>query len=211
MQEQLNEIIRRVEELHTYCMQIKNSSEQPTSVENRFEISCSRVLSDVIEGGFVDHPEDNGGPTNRGVTLNTARQVYGPDYSVNELMNLTENQAKGIYKSLYWNPVCADQLAVGIDCFVFDCAVHSGVGQASRWLQRVVGAAEDGKVGPITIEKHDKFVKTQGPVKMLQYLVDRRMSFLRSLSDWEHFGKGWTNRVEMMYEWCLGDIHKHSV
>ena len=52
---------------------------------DNFEASLKMVLKH--EGGFVDHPKDPGGATNKGVTRQTYESFLGrPLESVNELI-----------------------------------------------------------------------------------------------------------------------------
>jgi lysozyme family protein len=65
---------------------------------------------------------------------------------------LTRAEAASIYRRFYWDAVRADALPPGLDHAVFDLAVNSGPPRASTLLQRVLGVAEDGLIGPITLE-----------------------------------------------------------
>ena len=62
----------------------------------RFELYAP-ILKEV-EGGFVDHPADKGGPTNAGVTLATFKTIFGKDKTVDDLRNMTNAQWKRIMK-----------------------------------------------------------------------------------------------------------------
>ena len=52
------------------------------------------------EGGFVNDPADSGGPTNKGVTLNTFRSVYGRAKTINDLKRMTDNEWRHIQVTL---------------------------------------------------------------------------------------------------------------
>ena len=143
------------------------------------------------EGGFVNHPNDPGGATNMGVTLETFRRYIQPGGTVSDLRNLTREQAIICFKRHYWDKVNADLLPVGVDYAVGDYAVNSGWSRAAKHLQACVGVTVDGLVGPRTIEAVNK----RHPADVVNDLCDRRMAFLRGLSTWSHFGKGWTRRV----------------
>jgi len=45
-----------------------------------------------LEGGFVNDPQDAGGATNAGVTLNTFRAYYGQDRTIEDLKNISNTQ-----------------------------------------------------------------------------------------------------------------------
>jgi hypothetical protein len=50
------------------------------------------------EGGYVNHPNDPGGPTNMGITFDTAKR-HGYR-TITALKNMTREQAKEIYRML---------------------------------------------------------------------------------------------------------------
>lgn len=148
------------------------------------------------EGGYVNHPRDPGGATNRGVT----QRVYDAyrrrkGQSPRSVRQLTDNEHDAIYLAQYWMPVRGDHLAPGVDASVFDMAVHSGVSRAVKTLQRVLGVKADGVIGEITLAALDKAIKARGVAPIIIDFNKRRMSFLRRLSTFSTFGRGWTRRV----------------
>ncbi len=154
-----------------------------------FDRALALVLD--LEGGFVDHPSDPGGATNLGITRATLAKARGRPASVADVRALTQAQAGTIYRRLYWDAVKADELPPGLDLAVFDFAVNSGPAPAVRALQAVVGAAEDGRIGPDTIAAAD----AADPAEAIRALTRERLRFLRALSTWPVFGRGWTSRT----------------
>lgn len=142
------------------------------------------------EGGFVNHPRDPGGATNKGITLATFRR-YRPGATVNDLKAIKDVEVERIYRDGFWNPVTADFLQDGLDLAVFDFAVNSGPGRAARYLQAVVGVKQDGTVGPKTLKAANGM---RGDVAV-QKLCARRLSFVRGLRTWDVFGRGWSRRI----------------
>ena len=93
-------------------------------MEANFFKSLEMVLHH--EGGFVDHPEDPGGATNKGITHKTYADFLGrPLEDVSELKNIPEEHVQQIYKNGYWDKVRGDELPGGVDFCVFDWAVNS--------------------------------------------------------------------------------------
>src|SRR5690606_26851833 len=89
------------------------------------------------EGPYSNHPEDNGGPTRYGITIHTLRRWRkDKSLSAEDVKNLSEEEVHQIYKKWYWDAVRADDLPSGLDYFMFDCGLLSGVGTAIKWLQR---------------------------------------------------------------------------
>lgn len=142
------------------------------------------------EGGFVNHPEDPGGATNLGVTLATYEQWVGRAVTIDEMKALTPKDVAPIYKDRYWDAVRGDDLPSGVDWSIFDWAVNSGPGRASRALQRIVGVTADGKIGPITL----KAVHDMKADKIIDKMYDARQHFYEQLSTFDTFGRGWTRR-----------------
>lgn len=170
----------------------------------RAETCIPRILEH--EGGFVNHPRDPGGATNKGITLNTFRSYIKPFGTVDDLRNITTAQAVIVYKRHYWDKVRADELPVGVDYAVADFAVNSGPNRAARYLQAVAGVTQDGVVGPQTIAA----ARALDPGIVINALCDRRMKFLRGLSTWSTFSRGWSSRVEGVRATSFADTAKAS-
>ena len=163
---------------------------------SNFDKSLELVLKH--EGGFSDHPSDPGGKTMKGVTQ-AVYDAYRKTRArpVQSVKFITDDEVKAIYRFQYWDRVQGDLLPAGLDYAVFDFAVNSGVGRASKYLQAVVGTPQDGVIGARTL------AAIQSPTNAINALCDRRMSFLRNLRTFLTFGKGWTRRVT--------DVRKHAL
>lgn len=163
-------------------------------MKKNFRAALRLVL--MHEGGYVDHPLDPGGATNMGITRRTLAAWRGisPWWKLakTEVRALTRREAGRIYRARYWDGVAGDSLPSGVDYAIFDYAVNSGVRRAARELQRAVGAAADGVVGPDTLRS----VSDHKPEDIVRRVVSRRMQFLRRLTTWRTFGRGWTARVK---------------
>jgi len=154
-----------------------------------FERAVSHVLKS--EGGLSDHKADPGGATNRGITRATLGRWRGRPATRDEVMALTEVEAKQIYRKFYWDRVKGDDLPAGVDLAVFDFGVNSGNERAAKYLQALVGVPADGIIGPATI----KAVNKLEPAFVVRELMRRRLDYLAKLSTWPVFGKGWRRRV----------------
>lgn len=166
----------------------------------------ARALPLVLkhEGGWADHPRDPGGATNKGVTLATFRAYVKPGGTKDDLRKITDEQVATVYYQQYWAAVQAHMLPSGVDYAVFDFAVNSGPARAAKYLQKVVGVTQDGKVGPKTIAAAEKMNSTA----LINRLCDDRLAFLKRIKSkgkrlWDTFGKGWARRV--------ADVRKHAV
>lgn len=142
------------------------------------------------EGGWADHPKDPGGATMKGITLATYRQ-YRPGATKAQLRAISNAEVEAIYLKGYWNPVRGDGLPAGVDLATFDFGVNSGPKRAAKALQASVGAVQDGVVGPSTVN----YSIVRDPVATVQAICARRLSFVRGLSTFTTFGKGWSRRI----------------
>jgi lysozyme family protein len=150
----------------------------------------AQALKQVLkyEGGYVDHPKDPGGPTNKGIT----QAVYdawqkSQNLPTQSVRNISDATVAAIYKQQYWDRIRGDDLPAGVDFAVFDYAVNSGVSRAAKTLQAVVGVTQDGVIGPATIQATKTYVAMT--------VTNKRLAFMQSLSIWSTFGKGWAARI----------------
>ncbi|WP_331254740.1 putative peptidoglycan-binding domain-containing protein [Methylobacterium currus] len=67
-------------------------------------------------------------------------------------------------------------------------------------LQRALGLADDGRLGPVTLAA---LQGRDGP-GLIDAVCDGRLTFLRALSTWPRFGRGWVRRVEEVRAAALG-------
>ena len=150
-----------------------------------FDEAFERLLGH--EGGYANDARDPGGETMWGITR---RVALANGYST-PMRVMTQAQAKSIYLARYWGPAHIDRLPDELRFHVFDAAVNSGVGQAVRWVQRAVGAVDDGVVGPQTLGAR---ASVQGAVAAARF-TGHRLQFMASLNTWPAFGRGWANRI----------------
>ena len=162
-----------------------------------YAVALKHVLAH--EGGFVNHVKDPGGMTNLGVTKATWEEWVGHPVTEKGMRELTPAEVAPMYKRKFWDRIVGDELPVGIDYCVFDAAVNSGPGRASKWLQGVVGVDMDGSIGPKTLAA----VKAFNPEQFIADYSKRRLSFMQDLPTWATFGKGWTRRVTEVEQTAL--------
>lgn len=150
-----------------------------------FEQSFQEVM--LSEGGYVNDPKDPGGETKFGVS----KRAY-PNL---DIYNLTLDDAKTIYRDDYWDKCNCDDLPNGVSVMVADFAYNSGTSRAVKCLQKCLGLPQTGSVNQTLIEKSKSV-----PINTLLLNYKKtRLNFLQSLSTWNRYGKGWTNRVNANY------------
>lgn len=93
-----------------------------------------QILDAILrrEGGYVNHPADRGGCTNRGITIGVLREWRGRPVTCEDVQNLTELEAREIYTANYVQPF--DDVDPALKPQVVDIAVNSGVSRAKTLL-----------------------------------------------------------------------------
>lgn len=143
------------------------------------------------EGGYVDHPSDPGGATNRGITIATLQRWRREPVTKQDVKDLTRAEAAKIYLAYYWNAVRADELPTGLDMLMFDAAVNQGPGKSVRLLQEALGVTTDGRIGPQTLGA----ANAQDVARTIDEFCVLRGLHYASLSTFPTFGHGWLRRL----------------
>ena len=166
----------------------------------------SSILKPFIlsfEGGFVSDPDDRGGATNRGVTIATYRHTFGSDKTVDDLKRISDEEWGVVYQSLYWRQMRADGMAdQSIANLMVDFAWTSGVARASRYLQKAVGAKQDGIIGAKTL----KAVNGSDAKALFKTLHGLREAYIRSIAKGSQrkYLRGWLRRLDAIQ---YGSLH----
>lgn len=169
-----------------------------------------RALANVLvhEGGFSNHPADPGKATLQGITqarYDQFREEHGLRTRVlvpGLLKDATwPAERAAIYKVYYADEIRFDELPRGLDYAVFDYAVNSGPGRAGKVLRCVLQVAHPvdecvriSRTWTVT----DPIIEAlqQADVKhVIREVYDERRRFIRRLSTYKTFGKGWERRL----------------
>lgn len=150
-------------------------------MSHQFYKYIDRVLDH--EGGYVNHPHDPGGETKYGITKRT--------YPHLDIRNLTREQAIEIYRTDFWERYQVGKFPNEVAFQVLDAAINHGGGNAIRWIQRAVGVADDGIVGPLT----HAAVWRVSTTDLVLLFNSERLRFYTLLSTFPTFGRGWVRRV----------------
>ncbi len=199
---QTTEIIKAATNLEAQRSQPAVQPSAPAARSDNFD-QCLRLVLGA-EGGFGNHPRDPGGATNFGITLETLgawRKSKSPDAetTIDDVRNLTIAEATEIYRTNYWNRLRCGDLPGGIDLLVFDFGVNAGPGTSAATLQKVIGAEQDGSIGPLTLHA----VGAIDRLKVIREFSARRLELYRSFKNFDVFGTGWTNRTNSMEQAAL--------
>ena len=166
-----------------------------------------KILAPFIlkwEGGFVNHPNDPGGATNKGVTIAVwKKQGYDKDgdrdIDVADLKLITVEDATKILKLNYWNRWFGDKIEnQAVANTLVDWVWGSGA-WGVKIPQRLLGLKEDGVVGYITLDALNKAIKEDKIgfiTKLYKARYDYINSIIRSNPKLAVFKTGWLNRMK---------------
>ena len=115
--------------------------------------------------------------TKWGVTQRTYER-YHPGCSV---LDMTEPQWDQIFTDGFWSRSGASVWPEPLDLVMADFAFNSGPKQALRYLQRAVGAVQDGVLGPETRNMTLEAVKEKGARSVAIMVQGQRIRFLKGL------------------------------
>jgi len=88
------------------------------------------------EGGFVDLPNDHGGPTKFGVTQKRLSEWRGHQVTRDDVVELTKDEARMIYAAWYVTPIKRIKHLDPLFRLILDIGVMSGPETAVKMLQR---------------------------------------------------------------------------
>jgi lysozyme family protein len=157
-----------------------------------FDTCFDRLIK--AEGEFTDDERDSGnwtgGRVGVGTLLGTKYGIAANTYPDLDIRNLTLDQAKAIYYRDWWLKAGADFLPQDMVFQLWQFAINAGMPNAIRVLQRALGVAADGVVGPVTISAVQKIDKKDLPLRFIAYALKH----YTSLTKFSTYGRGWTNR-----------------
>lgn len=147
------------------------------------------------EKGFQQDPRDagnwTGGVVGRGVCKGTKYGISAAAYPGEDIEHLTLDRAKFLAKRDYWGPAGCDAVPRGMKFDLLDTAYHSGVKTAVRIVQRAVDAADDGVLGPHTLQA----IQSMDPERLLARFNGWRLDYMNDLKAWNHYHEGWSQRI----------------
>jgi lysozyme family protein len=112
-----------------------------------------------------------------------------------DIANMSLAAARYIQTRDYWEPVAAGNLPPPMGFLVADAAYMSGPKTAARQLQAMVGTAQDGAIGPITLAVLKAQIGRIGMTEVLAEWSARRVLFEAGLPIWSTERGGWVKRV----------------
>lgn len=170
-----------------------------------FDSAIALILKN--EGGFQKHPNDKGNynskkelvGTKYGISAPVLEQWKGYPVQESDMRNLTQIEAKEIYKKNYWYRIKGNEIQDQDNAeIIFDHAVNTGVGGAGKLVQTTLNTLGknlivDGGIGAKTIHA----LNTVDPYRFFESFKQARINFYKSISAGSNsvFAMGWIKRV----------------
>ncbi|MEE8288904.1 MAG: glycosyl hydrolase 108 family protein [Nitrosomonadaceae bacterium] len=160
------------------------------------------MIKDIIrrEGGFVNHPNDRGGPTKYGITQKTLSNYRKHEVTIDDVRDMKTDEAEAIYAKNFYQQPHIDKLPEELQPFVFDSAAHHGPYTAITFLQRACGVIEDGICGPRTRAA----AAVGNSCGLLRDMIGIRRQFFHAIVTEDPtqavFLTGWLNRLKEFTE-----------
>lgn len=177
------------------------------------------------EGGYVNHPNDKGGETNRGITLATLnrakkRGIVPQHISIKELHKYPDH-VYNIYNIMYYCDSLCNQMPAMLAFAFHDACVNHGRGGRGK-SGRPIGAgmllqdvliskfdqkiSYDGIAGRETIEALNRVLKFVSEATVTDAFNERRRKYFRDIATADPsqkvFLNGWMNRMDKVCRMC---------
>jgi lysozyme family protein len=160
-----------------------------------FDLALHSVLK--YEGGYSNDKDDAGGPTNFGITEETARSAG----FIGDMQNITIDQAKSIYRANYWDKLKLDEIAIvsqPLSAELFESAVNCGVVRVANWFCTAVQIiANSGTNYPEAVE-YAKNTPSDCPVltRIMNVMQGNHyLTLVQKNEKYRKFIRGWMKRV----------------
>lgn len=156
------------------------------------------------EGGFANDPDDPGGRTMMGVTEAVYHDwLRSHAKPLTDVADITIQEASDLYRERYWDDGGCDRLPDMLAVTHFDACVNHGVRQAIKLLQRAVGTADDGQVGPNTIGAANSVDEDRAVREYIRKRTDFYVWLWMNRPNMRKFMGGWISRVRHLEDAVL--------
>jgi lysozyme family protein len=166
---------------------------------NSFDVAFLALMGN--EGRYQCLPNDAGnwtsGHVNIGTLVGTCWGISAPilaahlgrDPTAEEMQNLSQDTAKTIAKTKFWDPYRCDDLPPEVAFQVLDAAYNGGL--PAKWLQEAAGVDADGVIGDQTVAA----VNAKPADKIVMLFDAARLDWMAGLGAWTSFSKSWAHRI----------------
>ena len=167
-----------------------------------FDIAVAYVLDN--EKGYVDRPDDRGGPTKFGITMKTLADYRKTPVTIGDIQDLTMTEAKDVYKAKYWLNLGFDLITNAfIATALMDVAVLYGPQTSVKIAQKAVNSlgcnvTVDGFLG----QNSAAAINTVQPSAFIKsfhgLIIDRIDAIVRNDPSESSNEQGWENRADRL-------------
>ena len=153
-----------------------------------------------LEGGKTDEKSDRGGRTNFGITQRTYNDWLKQNkLKSSDVFKISKERALKIYRKQFWGVIKGDQLPHNVAKAIMSMALTDGPQDSVRFIQKLLNIEQTGFMGPKTLaaiwskcKKDDKMFTKQ--------ILDAQIKRYKSDEQADTYGKGWTNRADLVAE-----------
>ena len=153
-----------------------------------------------LEGGKTDEKSDRGGRTNFGITQRTYNDWLKQNkLKSSDVFKISKERALKIYRKQFWGVIKGDQLPHNVAKAIMSMALTDGPQDSIRFVQKLLNIEQTGFMGPKTLaaiwskcKKDDKIFTKQ--------ILDAQIKRYKSDEQADTYGKGWTNRADLVAE-----------
>lgn len=182
---------------------------------SNFDIVWKNVHQE--EGGFQNSSKDVGNycngkliGTKYGVAATGFKEFYGRCPSVEEMRNLSETDAKKIWKAIVWDRIQGDKInSIGVSDLLIDAAGggKSGYLHARQAINKSVGKKVVAETDTMRITSSEADYINSVPAKTYidNFYIIRKQFFLNH-SQFAIYGAGWISRLEKSYKQAISGI-----
>lgn len=153
-----------------------------------FNMAIIKTLAHEGGSKVSNDKVDKGGLTKYGIS----QKAY-PHLKIREL---TEEQARRIYRADYWNKILGDRISSQVIAEnIFDTCVNMGVHVGSKLAQEVISAKKkDGIIGPRSLVKINEISEALFISYYTLYKISRYATICNRDKTQKKFLLGWLNR-----------------
>jgi hypothetical protein len=153
-----------------------------------------------LEGGKTDEKSDRGGRTNFGITQRTYNDWLKQNkLKSSDVFKISKERALKIYRKQFWGVIKGDQLPHNVAKAIMSMALTDGPQDSVRFIQRLLNIEETGFMGPKTLAAIWSKCKKDDKVFTKQ-ILDAQIKRYKSDEQADTYGKGWTNRADLVAE-----------
>jgi uncharacterized protein (TIGR02594 family) len=170
-----------------------------------------QAIIDRLEGGFTQSPDEPGGASNMGISLDTLSRWRDRPVTIAEVRALSMDEAHQIYRALFWDKIGGDRLPAALALMTYNLAVLSGPARGVMFLQRALNAhgatlEEDGVAGPETFAAaaaaNYADIWPPGSSRVVEEFAKLEEAFHRA-SPKAQYLSGWLNRLAQVKQIAL--------